>query len=105
MRKRQNAILVRFDDDEFKHLNDKAKRAGMAREQFIREAVSGKVIHEAPPIDYTKFIFELRKVGQNLNRLLQIAYSNGLLDVPSIRNCLSEIRTIDKEIHSQLWNE
>lgn len=105
MNKRNILINFRLTEDELTELNDKVKRTGMSREEFIREAIFSKTIHETPHIDYNKFIFELRRVGQNLNRLLQIAYSNGLLDVPSIRNCLNEIKSIDKDIHSELWGK
>lgn len=105
MRNRKNAVLVRFYDDEIALLDSKARRAGIAREQFIREAVSNKKIHEVPSADYLKFIYELRRVGQNLNRLLQIAYSNGLLDVASINHCLDEIRSLDRNIHKEFFGE
>ena len=105
MNKRNILINFRLTDEELKNLNYKVKRTGMSREEFIREAIFNKIIHEAPPVDYNKFIFELRRVGQNLNRLLQIAYSNGLLDVPKIRTCLDEIRAIDKDIHAEFWGK
>ena len=103
IKNRQNRFVVYFNDAELSALNQKAKRTNLSRGEFIREAITNKPIHEIPPIEYNKFIFELRRVGQNLNRLLQIAYSNGLLDVPKIRDCLNEIRTIDKNIHSELF--
>ena len=105
MRKRNNAVLVRFYDDEIALLESKAKRAGIAREQYIREAVSNKKIHEIPSADYQKFIFELRRVGQNLNRLLQIAYSNGFLDVASINYCLDDIRSLVRNINKEFFGE
>lgn len=101
---RQNRFVVYLTDEELSLLNNKAEKTGMSRGQFIRDCIKNKKIHELPPIDFTKFNFSLRRVGQNLNRLLQIAYSNGFLDVSAIRNCLTEIHSIDDEIHNEFFS-
>lgn len=105
MNKRTILLNFRVTADERNIINNLVKKTGLSREQFIRDSVMNKKIHECPSADYNRFIFELRRVGQNLNRLLAIAYSNGLLDVPSIRNCLNEIRTLDREIHYEFWGK
>lgn len=102
---RTNRFVVYFTDEELSDLNNKSKKTNLSRGQFIRDCVSNKKIHELPPIDYSKFIFEVRRVGQNLNRLLQIAYSNGFLDVASINHCLEKIEMLDDEIYRAFFNK
>lgn len=84
-------------------LNQKAKRANMNCSQYIREELLNRKVYEFPPIEFDKLIFEMRRIGQNLNRLLQIAYSNGYLDVASIKFCLDEIHSLDMKIHNEFF--
>jgi len=103
--KRNVLVNFRLTEAELFTLNSKVKRTNLSREEFIRESVFNQIIHEIPSADYQKFIFELRRVGQNLNRLLQIAYSNGFLDVASINYCLDEIRSLNRNINKEFFGE
>lgn len=103
MKKRTNAFLVRLDDDEMTALNQKVKLSGLSREEFARRCFANKKIVELPPIDYGKLIFETRRVGQNLNRLLRIAYANNYFNTPDIKDCLDRIRAVEDKIHSSFF--
>lgn len=105
MNRRNILINVRLSEKEFQQVNAKVRKSGMSREQFIRDTLANKKVNELPPVDFTKFIFEVRRVGQNLNRLLQIAYSNGFLDVASINHCLEKIEKLDDEIYRAFFNK
>lgn len=103
MKKRTNAFLVRLDDDEMTALNQKVKLSGLSREEFARRCFANKKIVELPPVDYGKLIFETRRVGQNLNRLLRIAYANNYFNTPDIKECLDRIRAVEDKIHSSFF--
>lgn len=103
MKKRTNAFLVRLDDDEMTALNQKVKLSGLSREEFARRCFANKIIVELPPVDYGKLIFETRRVGQNLNRLLRIAYANNYFNTPDIKDCLDRIRAVEDKIHSSFF--
>ena len=103
MKKRTNAFLVRLDDDEMTALNQKVKLSGLSREEFARRCFANKKIVELPPVDYGKLIFETRRVGQNLNRLLRIAYANNYFNTPDIKDCLDRIRAVEDNIHSSFF--
>ena len=103
MKKRTNAFLVRLDDDEMTALNQKVKLSGLSREEFARRCFANKKIVELPPVDYGKLIFETRRVGQNLNRLLRIAYANNYFNTPDIKDCLDRIRAVEDKIHSSFF--
>ena len=72
----------------------------MKREQYIRSLINGFSPKEAPPADYYKLICAVRKAGANVNQLLKVTNSIGLLDVPKIRSALEELRKTEK----MLWN-
>ena len=79
MRSRTNRINVWLSDEELADLNEKVSRVRGSRERFIRQCISGVAIREAPSVDVPKLIYEVRRVGASLNRILIIANTRGLL--------------------------
>ena len=103
MKQRTNAFLIRLDDEEMAALNQKVRLSGLSREEFARRCFADKKIVELPPVDYGKLIFETRRVGQNLNRLLRIAYANNYFNASDIKDCLERIRAVEDKIHSSFF--
>lgn len=100
MRNRNIRIHIYLNNNEFANLMAKVKKSGMSREQYLRLIISGLIPREAPPADYYKLICDVRKVGSNINQLLKVANSSGLLDVPKIRSTLESIRKTEQ----MLWD-
>ena len=100
MRKRNCRVEVCFTKDELSALSKKAKKSGMSIGGFIRHAVSGMEIKEAPPAEYYDMIRELRRVGSNINQVLKKANAAGLLDVPMLRKALDDYKKTEK----MLWD-
>ena len=73
MRKRNNRIVFYLNDEELAALTDKVQKSKFPREKFIRITLANKRITEMPPVDYGRLVFEMRRAGQNLHRLLVIA--------------------------------
>ena len=99
MRKRTFRVEVYFTKDELEVLTQKVNKSGMRREVFIRNLLNDCVIKEAPPAEYYDLIREVRRVGSNLNQILKLANSKGILDVPQLRKDLEQIRATEK----MLW--
>ena len=100
MRSRTNQIIIRLSDEELAALNEMAGGVRGSRERFIRQCISGAVIREAPSVDVPKLIYEVRRVGASLNRILIAANVRGLLEVPELRKALErnreeEVRIVD----------
>ena len=53
---------------------------------------------EAPSADVPILIREMRRVGYNIEQLLRIANTRGLLDVPQLRKALEQNREVEKLI-------
>ena len=98
MKKRIQEIKIRFSPDEFAALNEQVKKAGISREQFCRNAIQGVAIRENPPADLHKLIWEIRRVGNNIDQILTIANARGLLDVPQLRKAMADLRDVEKLI-------
>lgn len=100
MRKRNCRLEVCFTKDELADLTKKARKAHLSKGGLVRHVVSGVEIKEAPPADFYALMREVKRVGSNLDQLLKLAYSKGLLDVPAIRKCLDEIHGTEQ----MLWD-
>ena len=98
MKKRIQEIKIRFSPDELAALNEQVKKAGISREQFCRNAIHGVAIRENPPADLHKLIWEIRRVGNNIDQILTIANARGLLDVPQLRKAMADLRDVEKLI-------
>ena len=79
--------------------------AGISREEFCRKAIQGVTIREKAPADVAKLIREIRRVGSNINQILAIANTRGLLDVPELRKAIYELREVEKMIASEYSRE
>lgn len=98
MARRNCRFEVRLTKDEYYDLTKKARKAGLTTGAFVRMAVAGQVIQEAPSADVPELIREVRRVGHNIDQILKIANSKGLLEVPDLRKALEENRAVEKLI-------
>ncbi len=100
MHNRTHQILFRLNENEYLKLDKNVKKTGLKREAYIRNVLLNAVPREAPPAEYFELICEVRRVGANINQLLKVANSIGILDVKKIRTALEDIRKTEK----MLWN-
>ena len=98
MRKRNHRIVFYLNDAEFETLESKVKQTSLSREGFIRNLISDIPIQEKPPADLHKLIWEVRRVGNNIDQILKIANARGLLDVPQLRKAIADLRDAEKMI-------
>ena len=98
MRKRNHRIVFYLNDAEFETLESKVKQTSLSREGFIRNLIKDVPIKEKPPADIHKLIWEVRRVGNNIDRILMIATARGLLDVPQLRKAMADLRDAEKMI-------
>ena len=100
MPKRSSRFEVRLTKDEYYDLTKKARKAGLSVGAFVRLAVAGQTIMEAPSVDVPVLIREVRRVGSNIDQILKIANSRNLVEVPELRRALEENRKIEQMISS-----
>ena len=95
---RNSRFEMRLTKSEFADLTRKARKAGLSTAAFVRKAVAGTEVKEAPPVDVPVLIMEVRKVGSSLNQILKIAEAKRLMDASEIRIALAENRAVEKMI-------
>ena len=101
MRERNHRIVFYLNDKEFEAFKEKAKRSSRSREAFIRKAIEDVQIKELPPADLHKLIWEIRRVGNNIDQILMIANAKGILNIPDLRKVIDDLREVEKLIVSQ----
>ena len=97
-RKRNIDFHVYLNEEENAVLESMCKRLMCNRSDIIRALILITRIVEAPPVDYKKFIIELRRVGTNLNQLTAKANSIGYIDADECKNVLNEVRKLETDI-------
>lgn len=98
MRKRNCRVEIYFTKNELETLTEKVRKAGLSREQFCRCVLDGAEVKEAPSADVPILIREMRRVGYNIEQLLRIANTRGLLDALQLRKALEQNREVEKLI-------
>lgn len=98
MRKRSRRVEVCFTENEFLDMMEKAQKAHLSAGGFIRRAVKGLEVKEAPSVDVLALIREIRRIGCNIEQILKIANTRGLLDVPQLRKILDNNLAVEKLI-------
>lgn len=90
--KRDCRLQVRLTQKELDMLNRKARTARITTSAFVRSAISGTEVYEAPTVDVMLLLRELRRVGYNVNQILRRANSSGIVDMPLFRKGMEEVR-------------
>ena len=101
MRTRNHRVVFYLNDKEFEAFEQKGKRSSRSREAFIRSAIQEVQIKELPPADLHKLVWEIRRVGNNIDQILMIANSKGILNIPDLRKAIDDLREAEKQIVSQ----
>ena len=90
--KRDCRLQVRLTQKELDMLSRKARAARITTSAFVRSAISGTEVYEAPTVDVMLLLRELRPVGYNVNQILRRANSSGIVDMPRFREDMEEVR-------------
>lgn len=91
-------IIFRVTPSEHKTIQDKAKRSGLSVSEFIRKSVKGEKITEAPPADFYTLIWEIKRIGSNLNQLLRKLNTLGIVYNIELERCECDIDKMRKMI-------
>lgn len=99
MRKRNNFIGLRLSDGELAMLNEKARKAGINREAYLRFLINGYAPKAVPPPDYFSMMRELHAIGNNIHQVAARANATGFfmkdeyaLYIEDFRNAVKRIQ-------------
>ena len=81
--------------EEFKHLCDLCEQTKLGKSTLIGYLIKGYKPPIPPPVEYKMLIREMRMIGNNINQILVIARSNGILNVSELNKHLKELDKIE----------
>lgn len=88
-RKRPCRVIVHLTITELKELNNKCKMSGYKREKYIRSLLNGYVPSEKANNDFSEVIFQLRKIGNNINQLTMLAHQSKSINYQDLKEELN----------------
>lgn len=92
------AVTVLFTEQEIRVLREKAARSHFPTSVYCREILLGAEVKEAPSADVLSLIFEMRRIGADLNMLLNRPEVSGAAYAEELRQSLTELRAAAKRI-------
>ena len=98
MRRRPIMVISYYNDKEYQELCNLCEETGLGKSNLIRYLIQGYRPPIPPPVDYKKLIREMRMLGNNINQILVIARSNGILNTAELQKHLNELDSIEDEM-------
>ena len=105
-RSRSHQILFRVSDEEYKIIRRKMIMSRMRnREAFIRKMLIEGVIINVDTTPLEEIIYEMHKIGVNVNQIAKVANTNGTIsqdELTELKERVNEIWHILKSFQSEL---
>ena len=95
--KKTENVHLRLTPDEFALLKEQSERTGRSKSDVLRAAWKRMKIVELPPADFAETVVQLRRIGNDLNRLTRAA-NEGDVKIPEIKAALSELTALDRRL-------
>lgn len=103
MSERKHEFHIYLNEEEKDALCKLSEITKLSKSQLIREIILGYSPPEGPPANYGELIYQLRSLGNNINQILRIARTNGILNPVELEKHLTELRTIEEKMHSAFY--
>ena len=95
MKPHRQPRTIRFHDEEWEQLLERARACGLQRGRYIRETALGAVPRG---LGDKQLLHQLARIGNNLNQLAKCANEGQELPQSDILECLGEIHAVAKRI-------
>ena len=90
------SILFFFFSNECKVIRAKAKMSGLSMSEFIRRSLNGQNITTAPPADFYTLLWQIKRIGSNLDQLLRKLNTYGIAYSLELENCEEDIKEMKR---------
>ncbi len=92
-----------MNDDEFEKLNGDVNKCGLSREAYLRKLVFGAEVKELPTKDFTKIIYELSMLGNNIKQIAIKAHKLNFIDTPLLNKTCEQIQLTLSKIIERIY--
>ena len=90
------SILFRVTPKEREAIKSKAKKSGLSMSEFIRRSLNGQKITTAPPVDFYTLLWQIKRIGSNLDQLLRKLNTYGIAYSLELENCEEDIKEMKR---------
>ena len=90
------SILFRVTPNECKAIRAKAKMSGLSMSEFIRRSLNCQKITTAPPVDFYTLLWQIKRIGSNLDQLLRKLNTYGIAYSLELENCEEDIKEMKR---------
>ena len=90
------SILFRVTQNECKVIRAKAKMSGLSMSEFIRRSLNGQKITTAPPVDFYTLLWQIKRIGSNLDQLLRKLNTYGIAYSVELEFCEEDIKEMKR---------
>ena len=110
-RKRNKAVTIRMNENEYKILQDKIDESGLSQQAYIISSIKGATITSSDEIavqkdiskSFAELVKQLRGLATNVNQMAHIANGQGILPTTSeLVKASDEISKYRKE-SEEIW--
>ena len=98
MRARNNRIMLRLSDNEYKSLIKSSEKVGVPREVYLRMLIMGTTPKEKPTADFYNMTREPNAIGNILNQIAKVANSKGFINVKAYEENVRKLNAFILEI-------
>ena len=98
LRKRENKVTFRLNDDELELLKNKADKASMSVQKFLLYLVLNKEVKELPSIDYYHLINQFNELSSYIKNLIALSFEHQEIDKDQLEKILENLSLKMKEL-------
>lgn len=98
LRKRENKVTFRLNDDELELLKNKADKASMSVQKFLLYLVLNKEVKELPGIDYYHLINQFNELSSYIKNLIALSFEHQEIDKDQLEKILENLSLEMKEL-------
>lgn len=91
-------VTIRLTQAEHDDLTAARNRSGLSFSDIFRALGTGKTIEEKPPKIHAETLYELGKIGNNLNQIAKKLHETGQLLPDSFDEIVEKLREISQKV-------
>ncbi|MDY6015009.1 MAG: plasmid mobilization relaxosome protein MobC [Bacilli bacterium] len=103
MRKRFIEKKYYLDEKEEKILKEKCKKLNVSYSKFIRDLILGYVHDDSLTIEIHNLIYELNRIGNNINQIAYVANSKGIVVQYNLEEELKKINIVIDKLNDKYF--
>ena len=103
-RKRKVQVILRLTEAEHEQLCEWSAACRMSKSDYLRNLIQGFQPVAFPPLEYSEVLFELRRIGVNMNQIATKAHALGFIDIPEYEQNAKRVWSAVAEFSKQLRN-